>query len=481
MSSIDFDILASRAVEPQFYRAPVPEKLPNGMVPMEFQFAGAEYVLNRNNALLGDEPGLTKTAQSIMVSNAIAAKHTLVVCPASLRLNWQREIWAWSTIPNVRTSVIMKGKHGVDITAHYVIISYDLLRNDALLAAIMDMKWDHLILDEAHLLKDPKGNKRTKAICAPDRLPSVVGRITMASGTILPNTPVECYNAVRLLNWEAIDKASLDDFKEAYYDIGQGWVNVYDPAEKKWKRKFSANVRNVPKNLDDLQHRLRKHVMVRRLKAQVLHELPAKRWHPFPIAMTSAIRDALKHPGWGEAGRLYEMDPDAFEHGVPIDGAISTARKLLGEAKAEACADYIEDLIDSGVDKLVVAAWHHTVLDYLRERLEHHGLTYMDGGTGMRKRQDAVDRFQNDDKVKIILGQNGPLGVGWTLVRAKDIVMCEWDWVPGMNDQLFDRIHRKGQRDAVMAHLPVVPGTMDEKMLGTAVGKAQIIYQALDA
>lgn len=380
---------------------------------------------------------------------------------------------------------MLKSGDGVSLDANYVIISYALLANQSILDAILDVMWDHVILDEAHAIKDPKGNTRTRAICAPDCIPSVAGRITLASGTILPNQPIECYNAVRLLNWDAIDRMSLEAFREHYYDLGGGMVRgpVYDPVTQSWSNKlhWSEKVRNVPRNLDELQRRLRQHVMVRRLKEQVLHELPPKQWHTFPLEVTSEMRRALKHPGWAIASRLYEMDADAFNDGIPVDGAISTARKMLGEAKMPSVAAYIEDLLDSGVDKLVVTAWHTSVLHYLRDKLSKYGLVYMDGSTSAAKKQLAVDQFQSQDKIKIILGQTAVIGEGWTLTQAQDVVLAEPDWVPGRNDQALDRIHRKGQTgDRVIGHIPVVPGTLDERVMATAIRKDASIYQALD-
>lgn len=477
---IDFEVERSRSTEPLFYNAPHP---PN-MVPKPYQLAGVEYALARDHMLFGDAPGLGKTAECIMLGNAIEAKNTLVICPASLRLNWEREIWQWSTIPNVTTYPILKSKDGVSLRANYVITSYAMLTNPSILNAIMDARWDHLILDEAHALKDPKGNKRTQVICAPDLLPSVVGRITMASGTILPNQPIECYNALRLLDWDAIDRMSLGAFRNHYYTMGEGFVRspVEEDGVRKWKLHWSDQVRNVPTNLRELQFRLRKHVMIRRLKEQVLSQLPTKQWHPFPLELTAGIRKALKHPGWAAAEKLYEMDPDAFDAGIPIDGAISTARRELGEAKAPSVAHYIEELLEEGVQKIVVAAWHHSVLDYLKEYLAPRGLVFMDGSTSAKKKQAVVDQFQTDESVSIILGQTMPLGEGWTLTAAQDVVLAEPDWVPGKNDQLLDRIHRLGQEgDYVIGHVPVVPDSMDERILNTAISKDINIHKALDA
>ncbi len=481
MSETDFQIARSWATEPLFYRASAPP----GMTPYAYQLAGVEYHLARDHALFGDAPGLGKSAECVLLGNAIEAKRTLVVCPASLRLNWQREIWMWSTIPGAEVYVVTKAKDGISDRADYVVISYDLLRNPDILAAILALRWDHLILDEAHYLKDPRGNKRTKAICAPDGLPSVCGRITMASGTLLPNQPVECYNAIRLLHWDAIDRASLEDFRNYYYEYGEGFVYGRYQKGGHWTygSHWSRHVRNVPRRLDDLRWRLRKHLMVRRIKGQqgVLDQLPALQWHVFPLVETAAMRKALKHPGWKKAERMYEMDADAFKTGLPVDGAISTARRLLGEAKAPAVVEYVRQLMSEGVEKLVVGAYHLSVLAYMREELADYGLVYMDGSTSLKAKQRAVDDFQEDKSISIILGQMLPLGEGWTLTAAQDVILAEPFWVPGKNDQLLERTHRIGQKgEHVTGHVPVVPDSLDERILNVVIEKARNIHEALD-
>ena len=470
----NFAVESSRAVHPYFYKAPHSDYIQ----PREFQFAAAEYALARDHCIIGDAPGVGKTGEALLVGNAIEARNTLVVCPASLRLNWDREIRMWSTIDGLRTYPVLKASDGIGPHSHYTIISYDLLRNEPIFRALMDQRWDHLILDEGHFLKDPKGNKRTKAICGwtdggvyQPGIADVSGRITMLTGTLLPNQPIEAYVPIRLLDWEAIDEMSLAEFRRHYYGYGSGFIRV------RGKVQWSDRVLNVPQNLDDLQYRLRKRLMVRRLKEDVLHELPPKHWHVFPLSITTALRKALKHPGWKKAEKLYEMDSRAFDKGVPVDGAISTARRLLGEAKAPAIVDYINDLLDSGVTKLIVSAWHHSVLDYMREKLQPHGLTYMDGTTSTPNKQKAVDMFQYDDKITIILGQMKPLGMGWSLTAAQDVINAEFDWTPGSNEQLLDRPQRIGQTGSyILGHVPVVPGTMDERVLSTAIAKDENIY-----
>lgn len=475
---VNFSVEASRAIRPYFFRAPCSDHIQ----PREFQLAAAEYALAKDHCIIGDAPGVGKTLETILIGNAINARNTLVVCPASLRLNWDREIRMGSTIEGLRTYPVLKAKDGIGPHSHYTIISYDLLRNEPIFNALMDQRWDHLILDEGHFLKDCKGNKRTKAICGwtdggvyQPGITDVSGRITMATGTPMPNGPIEMYVPIRLLCWPAIDEMSLAEFRREYYGYGEGFVRI------RGKVQWSDRVLNVPRNLDDLQFRLRKFLMVRRLKEDVLHELPPKHWHVFPLAITPAMRKALKHPGWKTAEKLYEMDSHAFDRGVPVDGEVSTARRLLGEAKAPAIADYVNDLIAEGVGKVIVAAWHHSVLDFLREKLDHHGLVYMDGRTSTTKKQMAVDMFQYDGKVTIILGQMGPLGTGWNLSAAQDVVNAEPSWVSGQNDQLLDRPHRMGQTGSyVLGHIPVVPNTMDERILSTVIEKDKSIHASLD-
>lgn len=489
-SQVAYQVERSRAVAPLFYRAPHPPQFQ----PRDFQHAGVEYALARDHCLIGDEPGVGKTAQGILISNAINANRTLVVCPASLRLNWQREIWKISTRVNIKTSVVSKASHGVSPEHDYVILSYDLLRNPNIVEAIMTTPggWDHVILDEAHAIKSNDA-KRMRAICVEPvngiggGIKTVAGRMTLLSGTILPNQPMECYNAIRLLDWSAIDNISADEFRDEYYAMGGGMIRgkVWNPETKanEFKLHWSDQVRNVPTNLADLQQRLRSRIMIRRLKAQVHTQLPSKQFHLVPLDMTADMRAAMRHPGWGQAAQLYDIDPDEFEaQHMAVDGAVSTARRALGEAKAPGGCAYVEELLRSGIQKVVVAAWHSSVLAVAKAHLSKWGLCYMDGKTGATARQHAVDVFQSDPSKRVFLGQTQVAGEGWTLTAAQDVVLLEPDWVPGKLTQMVDRCHRMGQKGShVTAHLLVAPDTLDEKIVATAVAKDRDIHLALDA
>ena len=477
----EFEIARSKAVKPLYYQAPYPEW--GRYKPRDFQHAAVEYALRREHCIIGDAPGVGKSAESILLSNAIGAKKTLVICPAALRLNWEREVWMWSTIPKVKTFCVLTGKGGVDLNADYVIASYNIIQNKDILRAICSQKWDHMIFDEAHKVKEFKGNITTRIVGG--NLVPLAGRVTFATGTLLPNQPNECYNAMRLLDWESIDCASHETFTNFYYAKGGGMVrkSFHNPVTGRAESRlvFSQDVRNVPINLDHLRHRLRSRLMIRRLKEDILHELPDKQWHLVPVAVSSEMKKLMRHEGWKRAQRLYELDPEAFDGGVPIDGAIATARRIMGEAKAPEVANYAAELLRSGTNKIVIGAWHKSVMEFLRGKLEKYGLVYMDGSTSPTAKQQAVDDFQRKPDIRIILGQAMPLGEGWTLTAAQDVINAEPDWCPGRSEQLFDRVHRQGQTGgSVTCHCPIIPGTLDEKIMSRIARKSITIHAALD-
>jgi len=203
---------------------------PKGLAYMPYQNAGITYGLQHDNVLIGDEPGLGKSGQSIGIANERKSAKNLVICPASIRLNWQREIRKWSAIPNVTTYPVLKSGNGISPDANYVILSYELARNEGLHDALCSMKWDNLILDEAHYLKTPEAI-RTRAIFGGGRgqfaeniMAERCENIITLTGTPLPNRPRECLEgSVRVLTnrgWVPIIEVKMTDL---VWD-GEEWV-----------------------------------------------------------------------------------------------------------------------------------------------------------------------------------------------------------------------------------------------------------------
>ena len=443
--------------------------IPNGLEYLPYQKAGIAYALDHGNCLIGDEPGLGKTIQAVGIANATGAKRVLVVCPASIRLNWQREIMKWSTIPRVTTYPILKGSDGVNPYSNYVIISYDLARNKDIHAALYTLDYDMIILDEAHYLKTTDAI-RTRSIFGGGKgdfehrhLAQKTNRIVALTGTPLPNRPRECYMIARGLNWEAIDYMSYDLFSFRY-----------NPSA----RMDSDTVIEKKGRLPELQARLRCNFMVRRLKADVLKDLPDKRYEMSYVQSNGAIDKVLAKE------KLLDFDPDSLLlNDFKIDGAIATVRREMGEAMVPRVIEHVKYLFDVvELHKIILFAHHKNVMNSLTEQLGKYGIVKSRGGMSTFAKQESVDDFIADKKIKIFLAQLDTMeGVDGLQDAADYAVFAEPAWTPGRNEQCVDRLHRIGQHKNVVAQFLLVENSFNEKVLKAVLHKVQIIHMALDA
>jgi SNF2 family DNA or RNA helicase len=233
--------------------------------------ATLDYLLARKGGIDGDQPGLGKTPTAIVYCNEREAQRVLVICPASVRIQWGERIREWSTIPNVKASVMLRVKDGIHPTAHYQVMSYDAARNPAIIRAISKYKWDVLICDEAHKMKNIEA-LTTRAIIGNSRGEYQHGEYQDAgdcaalprawlafTGTLLLNRPSEAYVLFRFFDWQAIDFASEDKFKERY----NRQADMKTIEGKRFKLE-STSLEN------ELQNRLRVNIMARHEKKDVL-------------------------------------------------------------------------------------------------------------------------------------------------------------------------------------------------------------------
>lgn len=435
-----------------------------GCIYLPYQRAGIEYATQRRHTLIGDAPGLGKTIQAIGFCNVVGSKRSLVVCPASLRINWQREIRKWSTIPNIKTYPIQKASDGVNPYSNYVIVSYDLARNEAIYRTLLQLNWDVVIFDEAHYLKSLVA-KRTIALLGNSNTRGIVskaGHILGLSGTPLPNRPREAYTITRALCWDAIDWMSYEKFCYRYNPSGV-MPNGY--------------VKEQSGRLIELQARMRCNFMVRRLKEEVLKDLPEKQYELSYVEGNTAINRVIRK----ERMLDFRID-DLIQPDAALFGQISTLRREMGEAMLPGMVRHICMVLDGGVEKVVVFAHHRSVLKGLYDELSDKwgrvvGIT---GSTSMAARQNAVDTFQRDPDVRIFLGQITAAGTGITLTAASHVILAEASWVPGENEQAVDRCHRIGQKSSVLAQFLVAEGSISEKILGRAIEKHHVTHKALD-
>lgn len=442
-----------------------------------FQKCNIEYALQRKNTLIGDQPGLGKTPVAICFANEIRAKRVLVICPASIRIQWVKKIREWTTLRwPYCIHPILVGRHGVHPTAEWTVVSYDLARTEAIGKALAKGHYDLLILDEAHYLKTTE-SRRTRAVFGGghDRVfadfASRSERILALTGTPLPNRPREAYTLARGLCFDSIDFMSEDSFRERFNPSQT--VEKYDEASGRTK----IYIDERSGRHSELQNRLRANFMTRHLKREVMPQLKMPVYDIIQLEETTAVKLALK------AESLLGIDPENLQGAdfSPL-GAIATVRRMMGLALAPQIGDYVNMLIDGGEEKLVVFAYHHQVLDVLQKAWEKHGVLRVDGNTSATKKMKSVEMFQKEDKYQIFLGQITACGTGTDGLQTVSChaLIAEADWVPGVNEQAFDRLDRGGQNRVVQGDIFVAPGSFSEKILATSLRKGHVVHSALD-
>lgn len=465
-------IEASRAVV-----ADVEIPVPDGLAYLEFQKAGIAYAMKRENVLVGDEMGVGKTIQAIGVINCDASvKNVLVICPASLKLNWMRECQKWLVRP--LTIAIANGTWPM---ADVVIVNYDILSKHS--ETIRSTTWDLLICDEAHYLKNSKTVRTTQVLGAKGVAPIKARRRIFMTGTPILNRPIELWPLVKSLDPTGLGK-SWANFTKRYCAATHG----------RWGWDVSGS-----SNLGELQDLLRSSIMVRRLKKDVLTELPAKRRQVVEVDVDGAaeavasetnawarneerlagLRAAVELSKASEREEDYDAAVKALRDGVSAAFTeISRLRHETALAKVPAVLAHIVNALES-TDKVVVFAHHKDVVAQIEQQFSAACVT-LTGDAGSIERQSAVDRFQNDPAVKVFIGTIGAAGVGITLTAASLVIFAELDWVPGNITQAEDRLHRIGQQDTVLVQHLVLNGSLDARMAHRLVEKQAIIDKALD-
>lgn len=453
-------------------------RLPPGRELWDYQKATLDYLLARGGGINGDQPGLGKTPTSIAYANAREAQRILVIVPASVRLQWAERIKQWSTIPRVHVSVMLKVKDGIHPTANYQVISYDAARNPAIIRAISKYKWDLLICDEAHKMKNIDalttrailGNSRGEYHHGDMKMKAIAGHCTehlALTGTLLLNRPSECYNLIRFFDHEAIDFMSEEKFKERY----NRQADMKTIEGKRFKLESTS--------LElELQNRLRVNVMARHEKKDVFTMMRPPRYTIVKCEENGAVRGALDAEGMlGLSVEEIQTTKD-FE----ILGHIAEARRLMGVALAPQISDYAADFLEGSDEKLVIFGWHLEVLDIFEQELSRFGTVRIDGRKSPAARQKAVDDFTNLPNVRVFIGNIQAAGTGLDGLQqvCSRCYLAEPDWVPAQNEQAVSRLDRIGQENLVTAEIFVAPGSISEKILVKALEKMNVIHRVLD-
>lgn len=475
---------ASRAIDSN-ENIPAPE----GKTYLPFQRAGIAYALRRQNTLIADEMGLGKTIQALGLINAKESiKRTLVITRASLKLNWKREAQAWllreTNIEVIDESTWTPNSLFGD-EEQFVIVNHDRLRNPELLHTLMLLDWDLLVVDEAQDLKNPKAHRTIAVLGAKENKKKMKAAVTglrakakqllFLTGTPISNRPVESQTLLAALD------PSFDGFwfLKRYCDAKKVWVGGKNGKEV-WD--FSGS-----SNLEELQNRARSTVMIRRLKSEVLKELPPKTYQNIELPADEFKKILAKEEKAGitefVAKAMLDEDTDSYEmlaKKLMTDGPWSTVRRELGVAKVPFVIEHVKAMLNDGVEKVIVFAHHKEVIAQLCEAFAETGCVSITGSTDMDARQQAVDYFQNSPAIRVFVGNIIAAGAGITLTASSNVVFAEQDPVPGNMDQAADRAHRIGQVDNVLVQNLIVEGSLDAYICEMLAKKRTVIAKALD-
>jgi len=402
--------------------------------PLEHQKEAIKSLVENKKFILADDMGLGKTTSTIIAALETGAKKILIICPASLKINWQREIENYSDRP---TSII-EGKKWED--GDFIIINYDIIKNfhdekkksDSVL---LKTKFDLVIIDEAHYIQN-KQAQRTKLI---NDFVSNVDRLWLLTGTPITSRPINYFNLLNLIecpvakNWMAYVKRYCNGFQ---FQAGR---------RKIWNVSGASN-------LEELRDRTAP-LVLRRLKENVL-DLPDKIITPVYLRLKSKEYEALM----GEYYDWYDKNGESDSLTLQFT-KLTKVRQVIAEEKVASTIEICENIVEQGKKVIVFTNFTKT----LEMILEHFGkkAVRLDGQMSQKERQMSVDRFQNEEDVMVFVGNIKAAGVGITLTAGEAVVMNDLSFLPSDHSQAEDRSYRYGQKNNVLVYYPIFDNTVE--------------------
>jgi SWI/SNF-related matrix-associated actin-dependent regulator 1 of chromatin subfamily A len=432
--------------------------LARGLYP--HQVEGLAFLLGRRRSILADDMGLGKTRQSILaLSHAEPDGPWLVVSPASVKHNWAREIAA--VRPDDAVHIV--GPAPVpepapdEASLGWVVVNYDLLSRhvDALLAH----PWRGLVFDEAHYLKNHTSvrSKLSRRLVAETPGDPVVHALT---GTPLTNRPRDLFPLLQLVD---------HSLGRSFFAFSKRYCAAERNDYGHWVSAGASNVEELAVQLHG--------IMLRRRKEEVL-DLPPKvrTWIDTDIPdkarqhFNDAVRDFL---GDGEHGP--ERDARGRRRGI---GRLASARSELAVVKTRRTLEYVQGIVDQGEKVIVFSAFQKTRRPFEKHFCEQ--VVVITGETPVAERQALVDRFQNDDDVRVYFGQIQAGGTGVNLTAARQVVFNDLDWVPANHWQAEDRAYRIGQTGSVNVTYMVARDTVEEFVRTVLETKSRVIDDVVE-
>jgi len=455
--------------------------LPAGLKPRPYQMEGVEYIESRHGrALIGDEMGLGKTIQALCWLHLHPeARPAIIVCPASLKANWKKEINKWLPGETVHTLSGRWSKNKAIPDDGIIVINYDVVSNkykkvkDEYTGKTKSVEqkntgWgDHLAkikpeficFDEIQYLKNLKTHRGKACNRLAKKIPYIVG----LSGTPIENRPIEFYTPIKIIN---------PTIFPSYWNYAQKYCGATHNGFG-WDFTGATNTK-------ELHDKLAKTVMIRRLKKNVLPELPPKNRMVISLEINNrreyddAASDIISYIRETSGDKAADKASEA-EHLV----AIEKLKQLAIKGKINACIEWIEGYLENN-NKLVVFCVHTKIIEILMEHFGEKAVSIY-GKTSLKKRNKNVEAFQEDPKIKLLIGNVKAAGTGLTLTAANATATIELAWKPAEHSQAEDRVHRIGQEaDSVFAYYLIAQNTIEEDIAGLLDKKMEVLNQILD-
>ncbi|MBO1751749.1 DEAD/DEAH box helicase [Actinotalea sp. BY-33] len=462
----------------------VPAALGRELMPHQARVVAAA-ARGHRTFLLADEPGLGKTAQALLAAQAADAFPLLVVVPNVVKTNWAHEVGLWT--PQRRATVVHGDGDDIDGFADVVIVNYELL--DRHVGWLADLGFRGMVVDEAHFIKNKRSQRSQHVLALAERIRARAGRpLLMAlTGTPLIND-IEDFRAIwQLLGW-IDDKTPLGPLMAALEDSG---LTPADPG-------FYAAARSSVIDMG----------IVRRRKADVVADIPARRVADLPVELDGAVGRSIRAAEEVLARRLvqrYRAALEARTSDVVVDGIdhalarrvaaaelkdssskakgenVFTMVRRIGQAKAGLAADYAAQLARN-VGKVVFFAKHVDVMDQAEQTFADRGIRYASirGDQTPKVREKNIAAFTEDPEVSIAVCSLTAAGVGLNLQVASNLVLAELSWTYAEQTQAIDRIHRIGQAEPVTAWRVIAAQTIDAKIATLIDSKSGLAARALD-
>lgn len=450
-------------------------KVPEELFP--FQKEGVRKMLSMDtNILLADEMGLGKTVQgAVYLALKKDSVPALVVCPASLKMNWSREIEKWTPYK----TYIIDGRNPQYLTDDFIkkypvwIINYDILGVENKEEKRVEMErrrkakangfpvrkkilkvngwcdelvkhnFQTIIADEVQYIAEPE-TIRARAMI------QISSALRNSKKLFISGTPYETKTSQFFTCLSILDPVN---FNNRYKYL----MRYCDPVKTFFGWKFEGL-----SNADELHEKISR-FMIRRLKKDVLTQLPPKIRAVVPMQVTE-----LERKIYDDVDRQFEED---ILNGVKTKkeqiGHIAHLKQASYKAKEKAVIKWIKDYLTFQNKKLVVFIYHHATYDALMKEFGYCsvGLT---GATPPNERQNVVDKFQNDEKTFLFIGQIKASGVGLTLTKASATCFVEFGSTAPQHEQAEDRVHRIGQEaDSVMAYYLILENSIEQDIMNT--------------